>query len=182
MAKAGQVPDSNSDASFDEAWTEVRGNEDIQFTPAEMPEPAETPQWWLDFLEWLGEIFTPVGQALAYSWPVLKYVLLVMLIAGALALIWIIISPYIDDWRGRVRKPDAPDEWRPEEKAARKWLDEADALAKEGRYEEAAHLLYCFAASRILNAADPNCCGLQTPPVKSNGLTAYQTRRAICSR
>jgi hypothetical protein len=34
-----------------------------------------------------------------------------------------------------------PEEWAPEEAGARSWLDEADALAREGRFAEAIHHL-----------------------------------------
>ena len=33
------------------------------------------------------------------------------------------------------------DEWAPEEAGARSWLEEADALAREGRFAEAIHHL-----------------------------------------
>ena len=117
----------------------MRGDEDFQFA-AKPPEPeVEPPQWWQDFLEWLNDVLGPVGEALAYAWPALRILLLVLLAAGVLTLLWVILSPYIEEWRGR--KPLVEDEWQPDKSAARRLLEEADALAASGQYDEAAHLL-----------------------------------------
>ena len=139
MAKSGQTSVSNSAASFDEAYEEVRADDDIQFTVEEF-KPPEVPEWWRDTIEWLSNLFAPVAEAFVYSWPVLKYVLLALLIAGILTLLWVILSPYIEEWRERKPK-ETEEEWQPDKGVARRWLEEADALASKGQFEEAVHLL-----------------------------------------
>ena len=140
VTKEAQVSDKNSSASFDEAWKDVRADDDIQYT-AEAVKPPETPQWWLDFLDWLSDFLRPVGEAIGDAWPVLKVILWASLAAGVLFLLWVIIAPLIEDWRDRRPKGLLEEDWHPEENIARKWLEEADALADQGQYEEAAHLL-----------------------------------------
>ena len=135
------VTDETTNTMFDAVWKSVRGDTDIQFTPAPPPKPpAEPPTWIKDVMDWLGNILSPVGEAIVSVWPWLRIVLMVLLAAGVLRLLWAILSPYWEEWRGR--KPKAQDEeWRPDQTAARRLLDEADALAAKGQFEEAAHLL-----------------------------------------
>lgn len=139
MAKNAVVQGDNENASFDAAWKDVRADEDIQFANI-TPEPKEEPpKWWTDFLEWLSDAFAPVAEALVAAWPVLRIILLVLLAAGVLTLLWVILSPYWQDWRSR--KPKQEEEWRPDQTVARRLLEEADALAGKGQFDEAAHLL-----------------------------------------
>lgn len=140
MAQEEQVSPDNSNAPFEAAYADVRADDDIQFEP-EPFKPPEIPEWWREFLEAMGNLFAPIGRFFVAIWPVLQYVLLALLIAGFLALLWVILAPYIEDWRERRPKVKDEEEWRPEEGVARRWLDEADALADKGQYEEAVHLL-----------------------------------------
>lgn len=139
MAKGAIVQGDNEDASFDAAWKDVRTDDDIQFANI-IPDPeAQPPEWWGKFLQWLSDVLTPAGEMLAAAWPVLKIVLLVLLATGFLTLLWVILSPYWQIWRGRKPKPE--EEWRPDQMAARRLLDEADVLAAKGQFDEAARLL-----------------------------------------
>ena len=140
VAQVGQASPSNDSASFDEAYEDVRADSDIQFATTEF-KPPETPEWWRDMVEWLGNLFSPVAQLFVAVWPVLQYVLLGLLIAGILVLLWVILAPYIEELRERRQRPQQDEEWRPEATVARRWLDEADALAGKGHFEEAVHLL-----------------------------------------
>jgi len=140
VAQEAQGSGTNSNASFDAAYKDVRADEDIQFASQEIKQP-EVPQWWRDFLEWLGDLLGPVAEGIVFIWPVLKYVLLALLIAAILSLLWVILAPFIEEWRDRRPKPEQEDEWQPETGVARKWLDEADGLASKGQFEEAVHLL-----------------------------------------
>ncbi len=70
------------------------------------------------------------------------------LLGGAAALSWSIYNRIrTGEWRLRLprlaRVADLPDEeeWTPEERGARSWLQEADALARQGRFAEAIHHL-----------------------------------------
>lgn len=124
---------------FDAAYDQVRSAGDIQYSPSFAKPPEPPPGWWDDVIRWLEQAFGPVAQALATAWPVLSKLLLVALAIGVLALLWVILAPYIADWRER-RATVAP-EWAPDEALARRLLQEADALAAQGRFDEAAHLL-----------------------------------------
>jgi hypothetical protein len=61
------------------------------------------------------------------------------------------------EWRlclPRLRSVDAPpldEEWVPDEVGARSWLEEADALAREGRFAEAIHHLLFRSVEDIAN-------------------------------
>ena len=126
-------------ASFDGAWDDVRADADIQFTPAPTPQPPELPQWWRDSLDWLVEFLTPLFEAIAAAWPILRILLLILLAAGVLTLCWVILAPYVEQWRGRKRPPD--EIWQPQPDAARELLAQAEALAATGQFDRAVRLL-----------------------------------------
>ena len=126
-------------ASFDAAWDELRADPDIQYVPSQAPPPPQMPQWWTDFWDWMGNLLSPVVEAIATAWPVLRILLLVLLAAGVLTLIWVILAPYVEQWRGR--KPAEEKSWQPEPDAARALLSEAEALAAAGHFERAVRLL-----------------------------------------
>lgn len=139
VAKDAVIQGDNENASFDAAWKDVRTDEDIQFNNI-TPKPREKPpKWWTDFLEWLSDALAPAAEGMVAAWPTLRIILLVLLAAGVLTLLWVILSPYWQDWRSR--KPKLEEEWRPDEGVARRLLEEADALAGRGQFDEAAHLL-----------------------------------------
>lgn len=140
VAKNAQEQGGNESASFDAVWKDVRADEDIQFVAAKPEPPEEPPQWWTDFLEWLQDVLGPVAEVVVEFWPVLRILLLVLLAAGILTLLWIIVAPYVEEWRNRPAT-DRSEEWRPEQGAARKLLEEAEALAAQGRFKDAVHLL-----------------------------------------
>ena len=126
-------------ASFDSAWETVRADADVQFTPVAAPEPPELPQWWRDFLDWLGEFLTPLFEAIVEAWPILRILLLILLVLGVLTLFWVILAPYLEQWRARKRP--ARDDWQPQPDAARELLAQAEALAAEGKFDRAVRLL-----------------------------------------
>ncbi|MBQ0771433.1 MAG: hypothetical protein KBT59_06280 [Sphingomonadales bacterium] len=126
-------------ASFDASWNDVRADQDIQFTPSPQPKPPEIPQWWQDFEKWLGDLLSPAVESFAASWPIIRIVLLVLLAAGVLTLIWVIVAPYVEQWRGR--KPTVEESWQPQPDAAHALLSEAEALAAAGRFDQAVRLL-----------------------------------------
>jgi hypothetical protein len=139
VAKDTGILADNGNASFDAAWNDVRADEDIQFASIAPKREEEPPEWWTDFLEWLNDVLAPVAEGLVTAWPTLRIILLVLLAAGVLTLLWVILSPFLDDWRNR--KPRLEEEWRPDQITARRLLEEADALASKGQFNEAAHLL-----------------------------------------
>jgi hypothetical protein len=96
-----------------------------------LPEIPEGFKWLVKFFEWLSPAFPYI------FWGAVA--LVVALIA------WVIFNEakgmaFRWPWQ---KKPEAEDdvEWAPDERAARALLSEAEALAAEGRYAEAARLL-----------------------------------------
>ena len=134
------IVDKTPPENFDAAWQEVRADADIQFFPFAKEPPPETPQWLKDLAEFLERILEPVGQFLVFVWPVLKWGVLAAIAVAIILLLWKIIGPFVEEWRNRAPALEH-DEWVPDESVARQLLEEADGLAAEGKYEEAAHLL-----------------------------------------
>ena len=129
----------------DQAWRAVRGDETIQFAPVTVPpEPLrQDPQWLKDLLRNLGE-------GLAEAWPVLKWLLLAFFAAFLAYMVWQLIAPLLGrPWR---RADQAAPEWRPDRIEAEALLEEADALAAAGRFDEATHLLLRRSVSQIATA------------------------------
>ena len=58
----------------------------------------------------------------------------------ALVILWFLLAPLVERWR--MRPPALPEEeWTPDRQAAEALLADADRLAREGRFDEAVHLL-----------------------------------------
>jgi len=132
----------------------MHGDGSIQFNLAPAPGPSKPPAWLQSFFEWLGNLLKPVGHFLAWIasfFPDAAYapILLWTVIAvGAAALLWALYNRVKHGtWTLRLprrvppRDLETQDEWAPDEAGARSWLEEADALAREGRFAEAIHHL-----------------------------------------
>lgn len=147
----GQI-DAGGKADAGQGWEAVRSDASIQYAPVEPPKTPEPPGWLQDFGKWLAELFAPLGRMLGDSWPVLKWVLLAMAISALLYLLYQLVSPLIE---GRKHSPaEADDAWVPRREEALALLEDADRLAAEGRFDEAAHLLLQRSVGHI-SAARP---------------------------
>lgn len=147
---------TNAAAPGDDApatWQELRGDEDIQFAPVEIPEiPPREPTWLDKLFEVLGELFKPIGALLAESWPVLKWVLLALLVAAVLYTIYRMFGPTTSARKPGVAGEEGEAEWQPARQEALALLEEADRLAGEGRFDEATHLLLQRSVNQIATA------------------------------
>lgn len=134
-------------------WDAIHADDSIQFAPVKVPEklPSEIPEWLRDFLKWLSDLFSPVGEAFGSSWPVVKWVLLAAAIALLLFILWRLLAPVLD-LAPRRRELEEEDSWAPEREEALALLDDADRLAAEGRFDEATHLLLQRSVSQIAAA------------------------------
>ena len=111
----------------------MKGDPSLQFHVAAPKPPAPAPDWLLALFDFLGDIA-----------PLFKLVFWIGLAVMVLGLLWVIGREVL-----RIRLPDrhqpvAPsgeDDWRPAPAAALALLSDADALAEQGRYDEAVHLL-----------------------------------------
>lgn len=123
----------------EKAWGAIRDSGDIQFAPVP-PDPVPVTPEWLKalgrFLEWL---LSPFGRMLGASWNWVELALLVGAGIGAAWIAWTLLWPLWRERRGRAKVP-AP-EWTPAREEALALLEDADRLAAEGRFDEAAHLL-----------------------------------------
>jgi hypothetical protein len=115
-----------------EAHRQLLADKSLQFDFFQAPPDKPPPDWLTHLLAFLG--------------PILKYVFWGLVIVAALLVVAFIIREIVKvRWRGRAKpfKPGAAGglDWRPKEARARLLLAQADALAAEGRYAEAAHHL-----------------------------------------
>jgi Domain of unknown function (DUF4129) len=167
---------------FAEAYKALRADSSIQFNLAPPPARPKPPGWLEALLRWLDDhLFAPVGRALAWIgsfFPDAAYARIILWIvigAGAAVLAWALFNRLRHgDWslrlRGRVAAGElrAEEDWTPELAGARSWLDEADALAREGRFAEAIHHLLFRSIEDIRNRR-PN---LVRPALTSRELAA----------
>lgn len=120
---------STDSEAFGHAHRRLVDDPSIQFDlpGAKRPEPPG----WLE----------PLLAFLRDNAPVLKPLFYAMLITAAAWIAWRVGGQLYRRWQeGRDVLPDE-EAWRPGAIAARQLLDEADGLAREGRFGDAAHLL-----------------------------------------
>ncbi|WP_324743649.1 hypothetical protein U8326_16340 [Tsuneonella sp. CC-YZS046] len=127
-------------------WEALHDRGDIQFAPLKPMEPPKPPEWLQKFQEWLADLLAPAGRLLGLSWPVFKWVLLAVAVILFLLLAWRLLAP-LAGWRRKPR-PDSP-EWAPDRGEALALLEDADALAAAGHYDEATHLLLVRSVGQI---------------------------------
>jgi len=136
-------------------WEAVRADPAIQYAPVPPVEPSKPPEWLEKLQQWLADLLQPLGEALGLSWPTLKWILIGLAVLGVAFLAWRLISPVI----GRMRKGnDNGTEWAPDREEALALLEDADALAAVGQFEEATHLLLIRSVGQI-RAARPDWLG-----------------------
>jgi len=134
-AAAPPIPKDNAQ-NFDQAYRELIESDRFQTEMAEFdpPVPREPPNWLVELLRWL-ETLGPVWQGL--FWIIVGGLAAIILFSIGRALYRRFSNP-----PAKSEDDETDDEhWRPEAKTAHGLLGEADALAKQGRYAEAAHLL-----------------------------------------
>ena len=126
---------ATSDESFAAAHRALLADKDTQFAlPAVVP--PQVPSWLRDLID-----------ALAGSGPVAKTMFWVVVAGLAAALLYAIWRW----WRQRERRVAEPqvEVWRPEAAPARALLAEADALAAQGDFAGAAHLVLLRSVEQI---------------------------------
>lgn len=128
---AGAAP-TESAASFAEAHRKLLADSSIQFELAPY-KPPEPPAW----LRWLGDFLEAI-------FPVLRVLFWIGVAALACYILYVValrLSGSRWPWAKKASDADPEESWRPTEAPARALLRDADALAAEGRFSEAAHLL-----------------------------------------
>lgn len=129
---AGADQAAASGGSFESAHQALAADKSLQFAMKGIEPPPPPPGWLRPLIEFL--------QAMG---PVFKVIFWAGLAAVVLAILWFIARELI-----RIRWPEKTDKlnitddgWRPAPAAALALLSDADALAAEGRFAEAVHLL-----------------------------------------
>lgn len=130
---------SNAASALRGLHARLLADRDLQFNYSAVPTPRElkAPAW----LTWLERA---ISHAVSFSLPFLKILFWVGVGAAVLAILFLIARELFNIRFGPYRKLTtraAPADWRPEAWKARALLEDADRLAAEGRYEEAARLL-----------------------------------------
>jgi hypothetical protein len=122
-----------------EAHRAILADRSIQFDlPMRQIEARETPAWLKALANAIGRFVQWVGD----GWSVIGWIA----VAVVVAVLLFALVPGLRDWvlslvrRGRSEAAEAP-QWAPTEGQARALLEEADALAAAGRYDEAVHLI-----------------------------------------
>jgi hypothetical protein len=102
------------------------------------PKTPDEPQWMRDLARFLGGVFEAIM-------PVLVWIFWAGVALAVAAILYMILREVVGirfQRRRRAAKARAaPADWRPEAWKARALLEDADRLAAEGNYDEAAHLL-----------------------------------------
>jgi len=131
---ANPIPHPADDRAFGQAHAALLKHSDIQFAFPEFKVPP-VPEW----MKWLGKLIESNGSGIKWF----------LWIFAAAIVIWIVVAlvrqyGHLLRWRKKdeARKAwPAEQDWRPTVAQARQLLSEADALAGQGRYAEAVHLL-----------------------------------------
>lgn len=156
--EAADVLATGDPARFDQAYRQLATDPTLQFQLKGMATP-KPPAW----LEALIQFLERHGMAVK------------IVFWGAVALAVLVILYLVGRWLGahgffrrRVEAEGGEGEWRPEEAPARALLGEADLLAAEGRYDEAAHLLL----QRSIQEIETRRRGLVRPALTSRDIAA----------
>ena len=129
---------------------------------------AAPPEWLLGLMKALGQVLVSIAPAFAYIfWG--------GLILGAAAVLFFLVRELMGvrgfGVRSRPAKLDpAPSDWRPAAARARTLLRDADALAAQGRFAEAVHLLL-FRSIDDIDERWPNTVG---PALTSRDIAGHQ--------
>lgn len=124
---------ANGGDSFAEAHAALREDPALQFRFTDF-EPPRRPSW----LDPLGDFFEAIA-------PFLKWVFWIGLAAIVAMLLYVVVREIIQRWPQRRPKGEAEEapemDFRPTHARAHALLEEADRLAREGRYSEAARVI-----------------------------------------
>jgi len=115
---------------------------DLQFKLTQAPPPPKPPDWLIKLLEPLGKALGSGVKALA---PVAPYIFWTGVALGAAFILFLIGQRLFAVKRGLVmgglKLAGGETPWRPAPEQARALLEEADRLAADGQFVEAAHLI-----------------------------------------
>ncbi len=137
VEESGKIP-----ADFVAAHHRLLADKDIQFSlpgkiVEKVPEKTKLPAWLESFFDAIASFFSFLG-------PIAVYLFWFMLAAVVGLILYYILREFTDvtfPWQRKKELDEDEEEWVPDAAPARALLAEADALAAQGRFAEAAHLL-----------------------------------------
>jgi hypothetical protein len=144
------------EARLAKAHAALRETRGIQFDFASAPTPEPPPA-----------LPKPLLDLLVAIGPGLAWVLLGGLVIGLGCIVWLIAREFLPTPQGK-REAQIATDWRPDAADARSLLADADRLAAEGRFGEAARLLL-FRSIEDLSVRRP---GLVRPSLTSRDIAA----------
>lgn len=145
-----------SDEQLAAAHRALRAGGDVQFDMTPAPGRQPPPAWLKALGEWLDRVLEPVGRFLRWigsfmpDAPYARIILWTLIAALVLFILWVVVDRVrhgiwrLPRWRRRrvaLSVEAADEDWTPDAVPARAWLEQADALAGQGRYAEAVHHL-----------------------------------------
>jgi hypothetical protein len=126
-------------------------------------QPPQIPDW-----------VKPLGDLLRAIAPIFPYIFWGGLIVGGVTILFFLLREMIGlrlpAFRRRNRAGPVESDWRPSEARARTLLEDADRLAADGRYDEAAHLLL-FRSIEDMDERWPN---LVRPALTSRDIATHR--------
>lgn len=136
---------------FDDAFRAMKRDEKLQFELPPAPEPPK--------LDWLENVFKGIAAFIELILPLLKVIFFVGL-GAIIALILYAIAKVIYETRFKREAKEVveiapPPLYTPDQDQARILLEDVDAMAAEGRYEEAVHELL-FRSIQDIDIRRPN--------------------------
>ena len=154
VISGGQQAAAVSAGRFAHAWQAMRQDSSIQFNLTPAPEQPGVPAWLRAVLNAIGKVFEAIGRFIAWIFsffPDASYVRIILWLVIGLGAAMLLLALFNriknGEWSLRLPRP-APvteiaseEEWKPDSESAHSWLEEADALAGEGRFAEAIHHL-----------------------------------------
>ena len=140
-----------------EGYEALRADPATQFEPLQLKAPeVREPSWLMQALEsvlnWFAQIFGPFGSLISAAWPVLQWILIAGLVVFVLYLVVRLIGPMAARSTNPASEAGDEPEWQPKQDESLALLEDADALATQGRYDEAAHLLLKRSVGQIAQA------------------------------
>lgn len=156
------VPTAGSDpAALEHAHAAMLANKALQHSFPDSPKPKPPPGWLVHVLDGLAA-FGPVIQLLIWGAIIVALALIIFLVVRELFGVEL-------GWRKGGAKTLGQTDWRPDQDKARILLADADALAGEGRFDEAVHILLLRGVADII-ARRPKLIG---PALTSRDIAAH---------
>ncbi|MEP3890007.1 MAG: hypothetical protein ABJN69_06035 [Hellea sp.] len=167
---------AQSSGRFDDAFRAMKRDEKLQFELPPAPEPPK--------VNWLENLFEVIGKFIIAILPLLKIIFFVGL-GVIIALILYAIAKVIYETRFKreakeVVKAAPPPLYTPDQDQARILLEDVDAMAAEGRYEEAVHELL-FRSIQDIDIRRPNTIrrSLTSREIAALKILTPETRQAF---